>query len=659
MAFEKKRQPYITVLSLILAAVVLLYSVRAFYIQVVNPKAFGGYDGYRTFKTVIAAPRGEILDSSGREIAINRDGYDVVLNYSNVNMKTVNSLLERLIAYCEAAETEYVDDIPLEKAVPYGFKENENTSRLKKFLGVAEYATAEDCFARLVEKFSLQEYSTDMQRKLMGVRYTMSRAGFSLSAPYTFAEDIPASLMLTLSEQGFLIEGVSVETVPYRQYSVTTLAPHLIGSIGPIYKEDWDTYKQKGYSYNDRVGKSGIELYAEDYLRGTDGEMTYKIDENGKIVSSYVSRAPIPGKTVMLTLDKSLQLSAQNALEKYITYLKGQAGSTVKGGSVVVVNVKSGAVLVSANYPSYDMATLSENYNDLVDKQKNPDTPLLDRAFQGVYPLGSTVKPAVAIAAMESGKYTAGEVIYCSRTYNYFSDYKPRCMHFHGDMDLTSALSKSCNYFFFELGRRSGVKAVTQYFKDFGLGVRTGVEVNDSAGILTEFDRDSGNTLQVSIGQLNAFTPLQAANYIATLANGGTHYKATLIDKIMSADFSETYFSGEPTVQNEVKITPEILSAVKAGMLSVTEDGTGQAAFKNYPIKVGGKTGTSQVVGKADHSVFVAFAPFDNPEIAISVVLEHGSSGYGTTNIAKEVLDGYFFADSVSEQEKLPYTPLR
>ncbi len=659
MPFNTKKQPYIVILSVLLAATVLIYSIRAFSIQIVNPQNYGGSDGYKTFTTVIPAPRGEILDRSGRKIAVNRDGYDIIFNYANVNLKTVNPLIEKLINFCAEANTEYLDDLPLSKTAPFVFLEDENISALKTFLGVADYATAEDCFTRLVEKFGLEEYSTDWQRKLMGVRYTMSRAGFSLSAPYTFAEDIPSSLMLTLSEQGFLLEGVTVQTVPYREYSVTTLAPHLIGSIGPIYKEDWEEYKAKGYSYNDKVGKSGIELYAEEYLRGTDGEMTYKIDSNGKIVSSTVTKEPIPGKTVMLTLDKSLQLSAQNALEKYITNLKSQAGSTVTGGAIVVTDISNSNILVSANYPSYDMATLSQDYNDLVNTELNPNKPLLDRAFQGVYPLGSTVKPIVAIAAMENGKYTTDEEIYCSQEYKYFADYQPECMHYHGDMSLKNALSRSCNYFFFELGRRCGIKTINNYFKAFGLGVKTGVEVNDSAGILTEFEHDSGNTIQVAIGQLNAFTPLQSANYVGALANGGTRYKASLINRVMAADFSETYLKNEPEIIQKIEVTDSVLAAVKEGMLSVTEDGTGHAAFADYPIKVGGKTGTAQVLGKPDHSIFIAFAPFDKPEIAISVVLEHGNSTFTVTSIAREVMDGYFFAKSEEGSEKLPYTVLQ
>ena len=231
-------------------------------------------------------------------------------------------------------------------------------------------------------------------------------------------------------------------------------------------------------------------------------------------------------------------------------------------------------------------------------------------------------------------------------------------MHFHGRIALKTAISRSCNYYFFEVGRRLGIKKLNQYFKDFGLGVATGVEVNDSSGLLTEYDSDSGNTIQVAIGQLNAFTPLQLAVYTSTLANGGTRYKATLIDKIVSQDQSETFFSNKAEVVGKVSISDATLAAVKEGMLSVTEDGTGRALFASYPVKIGGKTGTSQTDNGADHSVFVSFAPYENPEIVVAVVLEHGSSTFGVTSVAKGVFDQYFFAAKNEGDEILPYVVL-
>ncbi len=657
MPFKKENKPFIKVFSVILAIVLVLYSAKIFSLQVIEADKYSSAaSGIITRTAVLKASRGEILDSSGRRIAVNRDGYDVVFNSAYLDRTVLNETIAELISLCEEYKCEYVDKLPLTKSGALDFAEDtgSSVSKLKKNLGVADYATAQNCFDRLVEKYSLSAFDEKLQRKLMGVRYSMELATFSISAPYTFAEDITAELMVKITEAAYILKGVTVEITPYREYPKTDLAPHIIGAIGPIYEEEWEKYKEKGYSYNDKIGKSGIEAYAEDYLHGIDGEITYKIDSKGKIIDTVITKAPEHGKTVVLTLDKNLQVTAQNALKDVITDLQSKGGS-VKGGAVVVTDIDSGAILCSANYPSYDMKTMSKVYNELL---KNPNKPLLDRAFQGVFPIGSTIKPIVAIAAMQNGKYNDGEVIKCVGTYSYFDDYKPHCMHYHGTIGLNTALSKSCNYFFFELGRRLGIKNLNQYLKDVGLGVKTGVEVNDAAGILTEFDSDSGNTIQVAIGQLNAFTPLQLANYTGTIANGGTHYKATLIDRVVSYNYSETFFTNEKKVQNELSIDEDILKSVKAGMLSVTVDGTGSAVFGDYPIKVGGKTGTSQVNGKADHSVFIAFAPFDNPEIAVSVVLENGSSSFGVTSVAKAVLDSYFYPNEEKNTDNSPFTLL-
>ena len=657
MPFKKKSQLPLTFFSLLLAAAIIFYGFHIYSIQVVNAAEYTDKnDGAASVRTaVLKAPRGEILDCYGRQIAVNRDGYNVVFNKAYVK-ENLNDVILTLVNLFIEKGVEYNDELPMDKAAPYAFVKDGDTEKLIKELELAHYATADNCFAAMVERYELEGYTKDEQRKIMGIRYSMEIADFSISYPYTFAEDIPTDLMRQISESGFLLSGVSVDVVPFREYVDTSLAVNLIGSVGPIFAEDWDEYKEKGYSYNDKVGKSGIEKWGEEYLRGTDGEITYRIDANGNIISSEVTREPIAGKTIMLTLDKNIQRSAQDSLEKTVKELKAD-GSEVVAGAAVAIEIDTGKVICAANYPTYDSATLGDNYEKL---SNDPAKPLTDRAFQGVYPIGSTIKPIVAVAALENGLYQQGETVNCVRTYKYFADYQPKCMHYHGPMNLKNALSKSCNYFFFEMGRRIGAVRLTDYFKQFGLGVYTGVEVDDSKGILMEPKSDGGgDTLQIAIGQLNAFTPLQLASSATTLANGGTHYRASLIKRVVSYDMSEVYEESEPEVENTVSIKDSTLEAVKEGMLSVTEDGTGRAALGDYPIKVGGKTGTAQVTGKADHSVFVAFAPFDNPEIAISVVLEHGSSGFAAGSIVRDILDAYFFTDGGGSTQNVPFTVLK
>lgn len=660
MPFKRNRQTALTVLSIILALLIVAYTARIYSIQIVNASKYSsrakGSTAVRT--AVLKAPRGEILDCYGRQIAINRDGYNIVFNKAYVK-ENLNDVILSLTNLLEQCDTPWVDKLPTAKTAPYDFIEGESTKKLISTLDLANYATADNCFTRLVERYELEGYTLDEQRKIMGVRYTMEISDFSISYPYTFAEDIPTELMRKISESGFMLDGVSVEIVPFRHYTDTSLAVNLIGTVGPIYEEDWsegENYKDRGYSYDDKVGKSGIEYWAEEYLRGSDGEITYYIDEGGNIIDTEITRSPVAGKTVMLTLDMKMQRTVQDALANTVRSLQA-GGGTCRAGSAVVMDINSARVITSANFPTYDSATLSENYEQLLNDSTNP---LTDRAFQGIYPIGSTIKPIVAAAALENNLYNNGEVIFCKQTYDYFDDYTPSCMHYHGNMGLTAALSKSCNYFFFELGRRVGALTLTDYYKQFGLGVKTGVEVNDSAGLLVEPTSNGfgGDTLQIAIGQMNAFTPLQMANYVATFANGGTHYKATLINKILSYDMTETYDECEPQVVNTVSLSESTISNIKTGMLSVTVDGTGQAALGDYPIKIGGKTGTAQTNGGADHSTFILFAPYDKPEIAISVVLEHANSSYSAGNLVRQILDAYFYSADNSASSTPPYTVL-
>ncbi len=657
MPFQKKSQTKLTVLSCLLIITILLFTSRAYSIQITHASDYTDKnDGAASVLTaVIKAPRGEILDCYGRQIAINRDGYNIVFNKAYVK-DNLNDIILTLINLLEENKVEWKDELPMSPKSPYSFVKDGDTEKLIEVLELAHYATAKNCFDEMVLKYKLEDYNTTEQRKIMGVRYSMEIMDFSISYPYTFAEDIPTELMRKISESSFRLGGVTVEVVPFREYTDTTLAVNLIGSVGPIFKEDWEEYKSKGYSYNDKVGKSGIEKWGEEYLRGIDGEMTYRLDANGSIISKQVTKEPIAGKTIMLTLDKVMQQSAQKSLQTVVKGLQSEGGS-VTAGAAVAVRIDSGDVICAANYPTYDSATMNKNYEALA---SNPYKPLTDRAFQGVYPIGSTIKPIVAIAALENSHLAHGETIFCAQRYRYFADYQPQCMHYHKTMNLKNALSKSCNYFFFELGKRVGAITLTDYFKQFGLGVKTGVEVDDAKGIILEPKSNGvgGDTLQISIGQMNAFTPLQLANYTATLANGGTHYRASLINQIVSYDISEVYETRKPEVVNSIKMNAKNLNAVKEGMLSVTEDGTGRAALGDYPIKVGGKTGTSQVLGKVDHSVFIAFAPFDNPEIAISVVLEHGNSGFSAGTIVRNILDTYFFTESKSPAEDMPFIVL-
>lgn len=655
---DKRRYFIITVATVL--AFVLLFG-RTFEIQVVSSEKYVEQaNGIAKITAPIKASRGEILDCYGRPIATNREGYNIIFNYASISKTTINDTILALIKLL--GEHEWKDDLPLTDTAPYGFDKEApeiSKNRMLDMLELAHYATAQNCFEALVKRYSLEDRDKKQQRLIMGVRYTMERAGFSISVPFTFAEDVSSKIMTVISENTNIYgeNGVSIEVASFREYDNASVAPHIIGTVSPIYAEDWEELKAKGYSYDDKVGRSGIEKACEDELRGTDGEITYRVDSKGKILSSEVTKEPIPGHTVRLTMDKNVQVSAQNALMDTIKQLNKDK-IYANAGAAVAVNVKTGGVLAAVNCPTYTYEQYENDYESLVKDTKG--RPLFDRAFTGTYPPGSTFKPAVACAALQEGVITYDETITCVRKYRYFKDYQPNCMHFHGGITLIPALSKSCNYFFFETGRRLGITKMNSYCKKLGLGVKTGVEVSESAGVLagpeSRAEWYEGYTLSAAIGQSdNAFTPLQLATYTATIANSGVRYKTTLIDKIMSYSQDEVIKQTKPEIIDTVKLDENVINQVKKGMLSVTEDGTGSRVFADYPITVGGKTGTAETTKGADHTVFIAFAPYENPEIAVAVIIEHGKYSSYSGGLLKAIFNAYFFTELQNETDEPSY----
>ena len=657
---KRDKRRYIIIIVAAVLVFVLLF-LRTFEIQIANSEKYVEQaNGIARITAPIKASRGEILDCYGRPIATNREGYNIIFNYASISKTTINDTILSLIKLL--GEHKWKDDLPLLKTAPYSFdKEAPEISkkRMLDMLELAHYATANNCFDALVKRYSLEDRDKNQQRLIMGVRYTMERAGFSISVPFTFAEDVNSRIMTIISENTKVYgeNGVSIEVASFREYDNASVAPHIIGTVSPIYAEDWEELKAKGYSYDDKVGRSGIEKACEDELRGTDGEITYKVDSKGKILSSEVTKEPIPGHTVRLTIDKNVQVSAQNALMETIKQLNKDK-IFANAGAAVAVNVKTGGVLAAVNCPTYTYEQYENNYESLVKDTKG--RPLFDRAFTGAYPPGSTFKPAVACAALQEGVITSTETITCVRKYRYFKDYQPNCMHFHGGITLIPALSKSCNYFFFETGRRLGITKMNSYCKKLGLGVKTGVEVSESAGTLAGSESRAewyeGYTLSAAIGQSdNAFTPLQLATYTATIANSGVRYKTTLIDKIMSYSQDKVIKQSKPEIIDTVKLDENVINQVKKGMLSVTEDGTGSRVFADYPITVGGKTGTAETAKGADHTVFIAFAPYENPEIAVAVIIEHGKYSSYSGGLLKAIFNAYFFTELQNETDEPAY----
>ncbi len=666
--FYRKKEPFhkryialITVVALILGC----FCLRLGDWQLVNAHKYSASASGAYSRTVtVSAPRGEIVDRYGRTLIYNRDGFNIVFDASALSADTTNSKIKSLIALMKKFESEWYDNTPLEAAAPYGFDSEAKTAdiaNMRTRLGLARYATAENCFDAMVTRYALEGYSKEEQRLIMGVRYTMELADFSALNPYTFAEDVAREVADIIEQYSADLEGVTVAQSTFREYTESSLAPHILGYIGLIDSEEWQNLKDSGdYKFNDKIGKAGIEKAAESYLRGKDGKYIINYNADGTVASVDTVQETVPGSTVQLTLNADLQRVAQKALAQTIASINAKPTTTspATAGAVVVTNVKDGGILASATYPTYDMAEYLENPKAVSDSLGNP---LFNRALSGMYQPGSTFKPAIALIGINLGKIAPTETIRCTHTYRRFADYQPSCLGWHGHLNVTNALAKSCNYFFYELGYRIGIENMNYYCKQLGLGVQTGVELGETKGILAGKEyRESinqpwyqGDTIQAAIGHSdNAFSPLQLATYTSTVANGGTRYRAHFINSVFDYTLTNVVKDSFTEILSTTEIVGENFEIVKQGMLAVTEDGTAAATFANYPIKVGGKTGSATANGKTN-AVFIAFAPFNDPEISISIIIENGGHGSSIAPLAKQLFDEYFFhsAEQYLEQE--------
>lgn len=444
-------------------------------------------------------------------------------------------------------------------------------------------------------------------------------------------------------------------------YVSADLAPHIIGRIGPIFADEMDKYKEKGYAANDIVGKEGIEQAMESELRGTSGERQITLNNKGDVLEVVETKAPQPGNTVVLTIDKELQRVAQQSLEKQIKNLQQTAppgkGKEADVGAAVVIHVPTGEVLASASYPSYNLATYQQDYTD---NAKNPLLPFFNRALNGKYAPGSTYKPAVSIGALNEGVIERGSLVNCTGRFQMWNDYKPKCLSVHGNINVVTALQHSCNIFFYDTGWKQGIDKINKYSKMLGLGEPTGIELPENIGqrASKEYSESHGerweaaNVVMASIGQGgNEFSPLQIANYTATIANGGVRMKAHLVKSVVSYNFEQTVKESKPEVMADLQLKPGVVDVVRDGMIAAAgPNGTSLGAFNNYGVTVAAKTGTPETSLQTVNSVYIAFAPAEKPEIAVAVVIEDGWHGYTGVPVAKAIFDQYFFANKDSEK---------
>lgn len=504
------------------------------------------------------------------------------------------------------------------------------------------------------EEFDLPDsFSQDEARLVLGVRYELKlRSLMSSISAYVMAEDIDTAFVSLLSDGNYA--GAKVNASSVREYQ-TTYAAHILGYISDIWadRDDMDALSEKGYNSDDKIGRTGVEAAFEDYLRGRDGVRIVSTNADGKVTGEYWSQAPEPGNTVELTIDLDLQMAVEDALAATITRMNRQDPDETRGGAAVVEQVGTGEILAIASYPTYDLSTWqrSDLYAQL---STDPAKPFWNRATSTPYAPGSTLKPLTAVAALESGAVTLTEKIRDTGIWYYPGDPNSyaKCWRGggHGLLNVTGAITNSCNYFFAEMGYRMGMDTLVEYLSAFGLGSPTGIEIGDAAGTLPKNNVGENQAPWAAFGQANQeYTPLQLANYIATLVSGGKHCETHLLKAVKTYDNTQVLATGNTEALNTVEMADSTLEAVKKGMLGYTQPG-GQlySYFTQCVVTAGAKTGTAQLGGdQTNNGVFVCFAPYDDPEIVVSIAIEHGSAGANLASTAVEILNAYFTADEV------------
>ena len=664
--------------------VLFVYALRLFNWQIVSGAEFlKKADQSSKYKVEMDTARGEILDSEGNGLAVNRTGYAIVFDKAYLKPETENQTILALIRMLGSRGEKWEDELPItvNKDGGYEFVSDREkeiaTLKSKDFLDVNAYATAAECMTHLIDRYGCGDYSPKDARDIVSVRYNMTKSGFSVSTPYTFARDVSRDTVAIVSENSTRLPGAQTKLTTVRQYPDGTLLPHILGTIGSLSAEEWAALRDKGYAYNDRIGKSGIEQAFEEKLRGKAGQKVVEMTGQGSVASETVTSPPQPGQTVCLTIDSNLQKVLNASLAKNVQATrengrklsaqryKGASsghGEDCVAGAAVVLRVSDFAVLASSTYPSYDeneYLSDTDYYSRLL---KDANRPLINRAFNGIFTPGSIVKPYVALTALQEKSITTSTRILGNSTYTRFPDLPLKSIGNYGMITANFAIQKSSNAFFYEVGYRTGITALNLYAKRFGLGVKTGVELSESAGVLAGpaekqasgsswYDAD---TVEAAVGQSdNQFTPLQLATYTATIANNGTRLKPHLVDRI--TDYSRKNVVSQTKAQTveSIGVDQPYIDYVKKAMRSVATDGTASSMFAHYGVPIAAKTGTAVLTPHSDNVTFIAFAPYDHPQIALAVVLEHGATSLYSNSVAKDILDAYFYGKTVDKNGNL------
>ena len=673
---ERKTAVRRMMLLIAAAAVIIgLYGFRLIFLQLVNGDSFTAQATNTTdYKFTVTAARGDIVDSKGERIASSTTGYSVVLNKLLMGDEDLDTMLQKIVGLLGKNGESWNDSLLIgqpDAAGHYEFTaasdnaaEQKALAAMKDNLGLQQYATADDVMEKLVEDYDLADFSLYWQRVLSGIHYEMQLQAFSNVNNFVMAENVSEATVATIKENSLSLPGVEIVETSTRSYEQGTVLPHVLGRVGKITAEKWKvtdengqvTYplKEKGYNMNDIIGISGLESAYEDELRGKDGVETITRNSDGVIVNTALTTVPEPGHTVQLTIDSEFQKAVDQALAKNVEWIKNTYADSkqANAGAVVVIDVKTGGVLAASNYPSFDQNLYAAQYNEY---SADENMPLFNRALQGLYTPGSTYKPSVAVAGLDTGLLNRNSTVNCTRVYTYYKDYRPRCAqhgHGNGPIDVVNAIKWSCNIFFYDVGRRLTSDVYDAYAYKLGLGQRTGVEVSEALGHLTT-KNDSNYTesldIQAAIGQGNtAVTPIQLATYAATLANRGTRYRTHFVKAILDSNTGKTLEETQPEVMDVVEDKGETFDLVREGMKGVAQTIPALAA---YPYTIACKTGSPQrsegyYVGSTykhyTNAAMIAYGPAEDPEIAIGVVVEYGGAGARTGQLVADIFNAYY-----------------
>lgn len=675
-------------LSLCVYILGIILLIQLFNLQIVKGQEYREQSNTRlTRESVLKAARGNILDRTGNPIVSNSMGFRLDLYKTKVDNQTLNDTILNIINILEKNGDKYSDNLPI-TVEPFSFvsQDDEYIKNWKKKNKIDENASAEDCFYILKDKYEIQSNNIAETRKIMAIRYEISQNGYSSTKAVEICNNLSRASCMELSEKNAQFAGIDIVTEPIISYTSGSLASHILGTVGKITQEELNG-KEDTYSMNDLIGKTGIQYVFEDLLKGENGIRQIDMDIDGTVTGEYIAQEAVAGSDVVLTIDSNVQAITEKALKDNIIKISTggfSSKSDADAGAVVVMNVKTGEILAMASYPDYEPQLFVNGISNEKYEEYNKTSALYNRAISGTYAPGSIFKMVTAIAGLESGAINTKTTINDTGVYPYA--HKPVCWYYteygrgHGYLNVSQAIKHSCNYFFYEVGNRIGIDTLEKYAKYFGLGKKTQVELpSESTGTIAsrkKADEEKrtwylGETLSASIGQsYNNFTPIQMAKYISMLANGGKNIDVTLVKTVIDSNGNQlskkeideyvnkklNFNSNEDT--EDLNISQENLKAILEGMKGVTSEsgGTAYSTFSKFNIEVAGKTGTAQV-GNKTNGWFAGFAPYNDPEIAVVVVVENVTHGGYTAEVARDIFAEYFGMNAeeiVESQEAIP-----